>query len=34
MKKKNVRFSLDVKPENVKIAQATSFFQKAGIPEK
>jgi zinc protease len=27
-------FPLDVKPENVRIAQATSFFQKAGIPEK
>ncbi len=27
-------FPLDVKPENVRIAQATSFFQKAGVPEK
>jgi zinc protease len=27
-------FPLDVKPENVRIAQATSFFQKKGVPEK
>ncbi|UCE22924.1 MAG: hypothetical protein JSV46_12175, partial [Candidatus Aminicenantes bacterium] len=27
-------FPLDVKPENVRIAQAISFFQKAGVPEK
>jgi len=27
-------FHLDVKPENVRIAQAISFFQKAGVPEK
>ena len=27
-------FPLDVKPENVRIALATSFFQKRGVPEK
>ncbi len=27
-------FPLDVKPEMVRIAQATSFFQKTGVPEK
>jgi zinc protease len=27
-------FPIDVKPENVRIAQATSFFQKEGVPKK
>jgi hypothetical protein len=34
MKKRNVRFPLDVRSEMVRIAQATSFFQKSGVPEK
>jgi hypothetical protein len=34
MKKKNVRFPLDVKPEMVRIVQAVFFFKKAGVPEK
>ncbi|MBA7672576.1 hypothetical protein ES703_80758 [subsurface metagenome] len=27
-------FPLDVKPENVRVVQATSFFQKEGVPKK
>jgi len=27
-------FPLDVKPENVRLAQASNFFQKAGIPKE